>query len=442
MTKNYLMVSSYYVYKKPFTNCAGYLITVIPGILRLLLSLLFLILINGCAQHQTMTEYYPLWGKKVTLTSGDSRERHLQIKEPEQSSSAKACILMIHGMNEYIGRYAEIAHYFSDQYIVAGIDLTAHGLSNPVFAKIQKDLQTGDTKLDVRDAFLQQAQLRDLQPMRDDLEQALHYLTRHCDQHEHNKALPVFILSHSLGSLVSASYLMQQISNNKLNNRIAGIIFAGPAFSVTQVPGWRGWLQNPVVRFNYHTHEHFLNPHDEALPLMLFNQLLSLITVPIQDGLIELLSLPGMRSLFSPSTPDWVIDYLSDWEEERMRQKSDPCIIRRSILRYVLTIEKEVIQFRERMAQFDIPYLLIYSEHDPITPAWGSIDFIAASQHNHTDNEVMMLAGENHHEQLFSSPELRQQVLEKIRSWIDFRIKEDIPDKLSSQDVGLTTDRD
>ena len=396
-----------------------------------LLCLLFLMFINGCAEQQTVAEHYPLWGKTVTLTSSDGRERHLQIKEPVQGNSAKACILMVHGMNEHIGRYADIAHYFSDQFIVAGIDLTAHGLSNPVFAKIQKDLQAGGTKLDVHEAFLEQAQLRDLQPMRDDLEQALHYLTRYCDQYANNKALPVFILSHSLGSLVSASYLMQYIDNNKLNRQIAGIIFAGPAFSVTQVPGWRGWLQNPLVRFNYHTHEHFLNPHDEALPLMLLNQLLALISVPIQDGLIELLSLPGMRSIFSPSTPDWVIDYLSNWEEERMRQKSDPYIIRRSILRYILAIEKEVIQFRENMAQFKTPYLLVYSEHDPITPAWGSIDFVAASQHNHADNEVMMLAGESHHEQLFSTPELRQQVLERIRLWIDSRIKEDMPGSIN-----------
>ena len=392
---------------------------------QLLPGLLFLMFINGCAQHKTVTEPYPLWGKKVILTSEDSGNRFLQIKEPQQSSSAKACILMVHGMNEYIGRYAEIARYFSDQYIVAGIDLTAHGLSNPVFAKAQKDLQKGGTKHDVSEAFLEQAQLRNLQPMRDDFEQALQYLTLQCNHSENNKPLPIFILSHSLGSLVSASYLLQQTDNSQLKNRVAGIILSGPAFSVTQVPGWRGWLQNPFVRFSFHTHEHFLNPHDEALPLMLLNQLLSLITVPIQDGLIELLSLPGMRSLFSPSTPDWVINYLSNWEEERNRQKSDPYILRRSILRYVLAIEKEVIQFRESMEQFDTPYLLIYSEHDPITPAWGNIDFATVSQQNHPDNEIMMLAGENHHEQLFSTPALRQQVLEKIRAWIVLRSKKD-----------------
>ena len=395
-----------------------------PFIRRLPPYLLSLMFISGCSQHQAVTDYYPLWGEEIILTSNNNRSRHLQIKGPEQSSSAEACILMVHGMNEYIGRYAKIARYFADRYIVAGIDLTAHGLSNPIFAKSQKKLKTGATNHDVSEAFLEQAQLRDLQPMRDDLEQALNYLIHRCDQQADNKTLPIFILSHSLGSLVSASYLLET-ENSNLKNRISGIIFTGPAFSVTQVPGWRGWLQNPFVRFSYHTHEHFLNPHDEALPLMLFNQILSLFTVPIQDGIIELLSLPGMRQLFSPTTPDWVTNYLSNWEEERKRQRVDPYIIRRSILRYVLTVEKEVIQLRNNMAQFNTPYLLIYSEHDPITPAWGNTDFAAATQQNHSDNEVMMLVGESHHEQLFSTPELTQKILQKIRSWITLRISED-----------------
>jgi alpha-beta hydrolase superfamily lysophospholipase len=126
-----------------------------------------------------------------------------------------------------------------------------------------------------------------------------------------------------------------------------------------------------------------------------------------------------LRQLFSPSTPDWVVNYLSNSEEERARHKEDPYIIRRSILRYVLTIEKEVIQFRKNMAQFNAPYLLIYSEYDPITPAWGNTDFVAVTEQKHPHNEVMMLAGESHHEQLFSTPELRQRILKKIRTWIE-----------------------
>ncbi len=385
------------------------------------MGVVLLLLMNACSQHQITERPYPLWGEPIVLNADNNQARAMQIRRPAAPETAEACLLIVHGMNEYIGRYAHVADYFFDRYIVAGMDLTAHGLSNPVFAQAQHTIKANTGMPDISDAFLQQAQLRDLNPMRDDFGQALRYLRDQCDQQKTEKPLPIFILSHSLGSLVSASYLLE-MEDAQLRQRVGGIIFSGPAFSVTKIPGWRGWFQNPFVRFSYHTHQHFLNPHNEALPLMLFNQLLALITVPIQDGIIEFLSLPGMRQLFSPSTPDWVANYLSNWEQERAYHRQDPYIIRRSVLRYVLAVEKEVIQFRAKMADFDYPYLLIYSEHDPITPAWGSQDFVASNKIKHPDNETMLLANQNHHEQLFSSPQLRQQVLQKIAAWITQRL--------------------
>lgn len=74
------------------------------------------------------------------------------------------------------------------------------------------------------------------------------------------------------------------------------------------------------------------------------------------------------------------------------------------------------------MAQFDSPYLLIYSEHDPITPAWGSADFAVATRLNNADNRVMLLAGKSHHEQLFSAEPLRTRILALIDGWLDMRL--------------------
>ena len=236
-----------------------------------------------------------------------------------------------------------------------------------------------------------------------------------------DKPLPLFILSHSLGSLVVSSYLLET-EDKALIDRVNGIVFSAPAFSVTEVPGWRGWFQNPIVRFTFYTHEHFLNPQDEALPVMLFNQLLALISVPLQDGMIELLSLPGMRNLFSPTAPDWVSDYLTDSEEEKQRLSKDKYMIRQTVLRYVLAVEKEIIRFRRHMDRFDAPYLLIYSENDPITPAWGSTDFAAATRSNHPDNRLVLLAGVSHHEQLFSSSPLREHILSVIDDWLQERL--------------------
>ncbi len=267
---------------------------------------------NACSQGLKLDRAYPLWGEPLLLGADNNRPRAMQIRRPAAHHTAEACLLIVHGMNEYIGRYAHVADYFSERYIVAGIDLTGHGLSNPVFAQAQMAIKANTEKPDINDAFLQQAQLRNLNPMRDDLAQALHYLRAQCQQQQTDKPLPIFILSHSLGSLVSASYLLE-MDDAQLKQRIGGIIFTGPAFSVTNIPGWRGWFQNPFVRFSYHTHQHFLNPHNEALPLMLFNQLLALISVPLQDGIIEFLSLPGLNQLFSPTTPDWVCRSRSSW---------------------------------------------------------------------------------------------------------------------------------
>jgi alpha-beta hydrolase superfamily lysophospholipase len=370
-----------------------------------------------------VTVKYPLWGEEHYLCANKTdSSKHIQIITPAQPNSARACLLIVHGMNEHIGRYGEIARYFSERFIVAGMDMTAHGLSNPVLLKAHKSIETGALAYDVSQAYLEQAQIRDLQPMRDDLELALAYLIDYSGKVSDKSALPVFILSHSLGSLVSASYLLQT-GNAALTAGITGIIFSGPAFAVTEVPGWRGWFQNPIIRFSFHTHEHFLNPHREPLLLLLWHQLLALASIPLQDGLIELLSLPGLRNLFSPTRPDWVVEYLSDWQEEKSRLRRDNYCIRRCILRYVLAVEKEIIQFRRVMTAFAIPYLLIYSEHDPITPAWGNSDFAAVTNAKHPHNEQMVLAGKSHHEHLFSTPALRKRILRRIDEWLELRLE-------------------
>ena len=100
-----------------------------------LFYLLLLMLCNGCSTH-TVKEKYPLWGEEHNLNAGETGStRHMQILTPARPDSARACLLIVHGMNEHIGRYGDIARHFSDRFIVAGVDMTAHGLSNAVFMK-------------------------------------------------------------------------------------------------------------------------------------------------------------------------------------------------------------------------------------------------------------------------------------------------------------------
>ncbi len=55
-------------------------------------------------------------------------------------------------MSEHIGRYGEIAHYFAQRFIVAGFDLYAHGLSNPILQQADQAPSVSATKQDVSDA--------------------------------------------------------------------------------------------------------------------------------------------------------------------------------------------------------------------------------------------------------------------------------------------------
>ena len=386
------------------------------------IAFFLLILCSACSHQQTATAPYPIWGDAVYLTAPASGQRRiLQWLAPPKNAPVLGCLLIVHGMNEHIGRYGPIARHFANRFFVAGIDLTAHGLSNTVLAQANNSIVKGAKSYDVGNAFLEQARIRDLQPMRGDVKLALKYLSAYCQNPKNQKPLPIFILSHSLGSLVSSSYLLQA-KQDPLTARVEGIILSGPAFSVTEVPGWRGWFQNPVVDFTFYTHDHFLHPHEEPAPILLFNQFIALVTVPLQDGIIELVSLPGLRQVFSPTAPAWVRDYLTDSEAERELMDRDSYMLKRSVMRYVLAVEKEIISFRRKMAQFDSPYLLIYSEHDPITPAWGSADFAVATRLNNADNRVMLLAGKSHHEQLFSAEPLRTRILALIDGWLDMRL--------------------
>ncbi len=104
---------------------------------RIRLICLSLILVcTGCSHRQTVTARYPFWGEAVYLNvPGSDARRSLQLLVPKSTDPVKGCLLIVHVMNEHIGRYGNVARHFADRFIVAGIDLTAHGMSNTVLAK-------------------------------------------------------------------------------------------------------------------------------------------------------------------------------------------------------------------------------------------------------------------------------------------------------------------
>jgi alpha-beta hydrolase superfamily lysophospholipase len=370
------------------------------------------------AQRQRITQPYPRWGEEIAVeTSEGESPTLLRLLPPPAPANASACLLLVHGMNEYIGRYGGIARHFARRYLVAGFDLPAHGLSNPVLREADQAIRGGMTEYDASHAYLAQAALDSLEPMRRSLDRMLRRLLDISDERL-GTGKPVFILAHSLGALVSASYLLERQDDDALRPRIGGIVFLGPAFSVSELPGWQGRLANPLIRLSFAAEENrsFLaNSPDEVRARRRY------WAAPVSlclNSLFNLCSRPGLRAWLTPGTPSWVPDYLTDWEEERRRHRSDAYIIRRSLLRYVKGVEREIAGFRRRMAEFAIPYLLVYSGCDPITAAWGGRDFAAATQHLDPANEVLCLMDRYHHEHLFASPEETATVLSCIDNWL------------------------
>lgn len=384
---------------------------------------LFSVVLSGCIHQKFVSEPYPRWGKEVRVDQSESNgPLILRALSPEDSSQAPACVLLVHGMNEHIGRYDKVARYFARKFLVAGFDHYAHGLSNPVLQQADSALVGGSGKQPVGDAYLAQSALKDLEPLRRYFGRALREMIALCDV-ESEPERPVFIVAHSLGALTAASYLMQVRDEEALLKRIRGIIFLAPAFAVSNPPGWRGWMANPLIRLSFHAETHFLHPQNEPLPALIFNQALALMTVPILDSLFEMASWPGLRSFLSPVSPDWVQDYLTDSEEEKARLRADGWIVRRTLLRFVKGIEAEIVHFRRHMAQFTIPYYLVYSEQDPITPAWGNQDFARATLQHHPDNEIVALSNLQYHQHLFLKEPARTALLENIAQWMAHRLR-------------------
>jgi len=394
-----------------------------------ILWLLIIILSAGCTHSQFVNEPYPSWGKEYSIPESETDlglmpndSLILRVLTPERREPS-ACVLLVHGMNEYIGRYSDVAQYFSQHYVVAGFDYYAHGLSNTVLRQADRVLHDDTNKQDVSNAFLSQTILENLDPMRRDLNRALDKTVQICDRQTGTRK-PVFIVAHSLGALITASYLLQHPNkHDSPAKRVTGVVFLGPGFAVSEPPGWRGWFANPLIKLSFHAETHFLNPHDEPFPLMAFNQILALMVVPILDGLFEMLSWPGIRHITTPTTPDWVANYLTDSEQEKKRLQADGWIIRRSLLRYVKIIENEIVLLRQHMDEFNLPYYLIYSAQDPITAAWGSEDFIEATLNNHPDNQNRLLSQSRFHQHLFLAQPTKDTLLENIEQWLNKRIQ-------------------
>ncbi len=357
---------------------------------------------------------YPRWGESHFLPVSH-RQSPLHLLWRPCADAPRGGMLLVHGMNEYIGRYRHVAEHFAKKFDLAGVDLHSHGLTNPVLRAADEAIRNGAGAFDASDAYLEQAALKNLAIMRQDFIAALSFLCRRSDG-------PIFILVHSLGGLVAASALLESCGKNLPgSDRIAGVLFVGPAFAISHFPGWRGKILNPVMMFSFKVMEAASSGGRRGAKSWWIYHGAKILAWWMEMGM-KVLSLPGLRRVFAPSRPEWILDYLTDWEEEKQRMRNDGYILRKVLLCYVMAVEKEIALFRQTMKAFKWPYFLIYGTEDVITAAWGNRDFLDATLKNHPDNGSLALPVP-YHEQLFMAPPTPEKILQEMDVWLRRRLQ-------------------
>lgn len=144
-----------------------------------------------------------------SLSGAGGMNIYYQYWQPE--SSPRAVILLVHGAGEHGARYRGFADYFTGHgYAVVALDHVGHGRSQGIPGHVERF-----------DDYLQTLRVFHQQVVAD------------------FPSLPVFLLGHSMGGLISSNYLLQH------QDEFVGCILSGPAIKTEMEPGF---LQMLVIR--------------------------------------------------------------------------------------------------------------------------------------------------------------------------------------------------
>ncbi|MEJ5104948.1 alpha/beta fold hydrolase [Chryseobacterium sp. MYb328] len=170
----------------------------------------------------------PVSQKSAYIPSNSNKASQLYYT-PFIPQTAKATLLIVHGMQEHSGRYAEIAEYFANHGIaVLTYDHLGHGKS----VKEKKDI--GFFQLEKPDERL----IADAEMMAD------HLAVQYPD-------VPHFILGHSMGSFITRCLLQ------KASHKFAGAIITGTGGPLPGIDLLRGYLS--LANMIAPRHRTFLN---------------------------------------------------------------------------------------------------------------------------------------------------------------------------------------
>lgn len=147
------------------------------------------------------------------FTTPDGADIYTQAWLPDDKP--QAIILIVHGLGEHSGRYANYVNYFVPRgYALYGFDTRGHGRSGGARGYVERFDQY------VEDVDRRAAQARSDWP-----------------------GTPLFVLAHSLGSLMGLSYARQH------SDRLNGLIVTGTALQdALQLPPWKRSLATALSR--------------------------------------------------------------------------------------------------------------------------------------------------------------------------------------------------
>jgi alpha-beta hydrolase superfamily lysophospholipase len=151
------------------------------------------------------------------IRTRDGTELHSELWEPEGRVTFVVCI--VHGQGEHVSRYDQVARELNEiGAVVFGADHRGEGRSGGIPGHTEKFEQYGDDLLDV---------LRDYES--------------HLGPERSPKAVPWFIWAHSMGGLITLTYLL----DHERDVPLRGVVVSAPLLGLKMKVGW---LKEKAVR--------------------------------------------------------------------------------------------------------------------------------------------------------------------------------------------------
>lgn len=259
----------------------------------------------------------------------------------QRVKNANAVILIVHGVGEHAGRYQAFENWFCEKgFSCYGYDQRGHGRSGGVRTHVK--------------SFLEYAE--DLQLVISEVQSK-------------NPALPVFLFSHSMGTLVALTNCIVFP-----DNKLAGVILSSCAITPGRyLPSWVFWVVNPLARF------------------------------------IPRLRVPTFIPVKSLSHDQSVID---DFKHDELVEGT----VTLAWLKSFSNAQHEIV---ENINKIHVPLLVLHSQADQIALIDGVRELLARIKSGDVSFiEFQSLFHELHNE---ASPE-REQVFKKIFDWCADRV--------------------